>query len=158
MKVDRKGRTFTHILKHHKPFDQVPYSCSLCSFRCLNKETLVNHINQYKRHREEVREAGGKVDHSNALHRSSNPNVIGSDDMVLLTKEDACKRFTRQEDPLNQDDQFDHDSIFEDDENDFDGLSLPSLVKGYPPSSPLDAMYRATPLTASGVGQTSQIS
>lgn len=69
--------------------------------------------------------------------------------MVLLTKDDVCKRFTRQEDPLNQDDL---DSIFEDDEDDFDGLSLPSWVKGDTPSSPLDAMYTATPLTASGVG------
>ncbi|XP_053376095.1 uncharacterized protein LOC128547392 [Mercenaria mercenaria] len=138
LKVDRRGRTVAHILKHHVPFDQMPYSCSLCSFRCFDKDTLVNHISQYRRHKEEVAKAGGKVDHSRVLNRSSNPKYVGDEDMILLTHEDHGRKCTRQEDPLD-----DRDSIFEEGEDDFDALSLPDWAKG----SPLEMPYQAPSLS-----------
>ncbi|KAH3786980.1 hypothetical protein DPMN_165099 [Dreissena polymorpha] len=49
-KKDRKGRLMGHILKHHVVFDRVPFSCNLCSFRCNDKNTLVDHLKNYKRH------------------------------------------------------------------------------------------------------------
>ena len=122
--MDRKGRTVAHILKHHIPFDRVPYSCSLCSFRCLDKDTLVKHINQYKRHREEVRKAGGKVDHTKVLNRSSNPRFIGNDDMILLSREEPDRIFTSPEDPLEG-----LDGIFDEDDCESDPLSLPAWAR-----------------------------
>ncbi|XP_060574632.1 uncharacterized protein LOC132732260 [Ruditapes philippinarum] len=123
-KVDRKGRTIAHILKHHVPFDQVPYSCSLCNFRCQDKETLVKHINSYKRHKDEILKAGGKVDHSKVLNRSVNPKYNFENDLVLLNKFDSSERFGRQEDPLD-----DLDSIFEEDEEESNPLLLPDWAK-----------------------------
>ena len=71
-KEDRKGRILGHVLKYHIPMDRVPFSCSLCNFRCTDKATLVGHINQYQRHREEAAKLGVS-NLSQILNRSSNP-------------------------------------------------------------------------------------
>ena len=71
-KEDRKGRILDHVLKYHIPMDRVPFSCSLCNFRCMDKATLIGHINQYQRHREEAAKLGVS-NLSQVLNRSSNP-------------------------------------------------------------------------------------
>ncbi|KAH3867911.1 hypothetical protein DPMN_031048 [Dreissena polymorpha] len=39
-KTNRKGRLIGHILKHHVPMDQAPFSCGLCNFRCTEVADL----------------------------------------------------------------------------------------------------------------------
>ncbi len=72
-KTDRKGRLIAHILKCHVPMDQVPFSCSLCNFRCQDPVDLTNHLTYYKRHRDEAAKRGGKVDLARVLKRSEKP-------------------------------------------------------------------------------------
>ena len=71
-KLDRRQRLVGHLLKTHISFDQVPYYCNLCNFRCTAKEDLARHVTNYKRHREEVGRFG-LVNHkcASALESSS---------------------------------------------------------------------------------------
>ena len=71
-KEDRKGRLIDQVLKYHVPMDRVPFSCSLCNFRCTDKKTLVSHLNNYQRHKEEVLRSG-ITDTSSVLSRAENP-------------------------------------------------------------------------------------
>lgn len=52
-KVNRRGCMTSSVLKHHIPFEKVPYSCSLYSFSCNNKKTSLNHVKKYSSHRDE---------------------------------------------------------------------------------------------------------
>ncbi|KAH3711576.1 uncharacterized protein LOC127857004 [Dreissena polymorpha] len=71
-KTDRKGRLIGHILKHHVPMDQAPFSCGLCNFRCTEVADRTNHITRYKRHVDEAKRAG-VVDLSQILRKAENP-------------------------------------------------------------------------------------
>ena len=73
-----------HIWKHHVPLDMVPFSCSLCGFRCHNKKELVEHLTDYPRHREEAAKYGGKVDLAAVLHQAPKPYYVSERDMVLV--------------------------------------------------------------------------
>ena len=77
------------------------------------------------------------------LNRSSNPKFIGNDDMVLLTREETGRRFTRQEDPLDRDDQDIITSVTTADDDDFDDLTLPAWAWS---DSPVKIMYSAPQL------------
>lgn len=69
--VDRKGRTIAHVLKHHVPMDEVPFSCFLCNFRCQDKQILLKHIKPFRPHSKAVMTTGRK-DHFTVLNMSSN--------------------------------------------------------------------------------------
>ena len=71
-KVDRRGRTVAHILKKHVSLDRVPYSCSLCNFRCTEKKDLHGHLERYARHVEEMSRTG-ITDLTQVLNQSPNP-------------------------------------------------------------------------------------
>lgn len=71
-KLDRKGRLVGHLLKRHVSLDQVPFSCSLCNFRCTAPADLLQHITRYQRHVEEVQRTG-LVDLKAVLQKSENP-------------------------------------------------------------------------------------
>ncbi|KAH3863333.1 hypothetical protein DPMN_026318 [Dreissena polymorpha] len=71
-KEDRKGRLIGHILKHHVVFDRLPFSFSRCSFRCNDKKTLVDHLENYKRHFAEVADRQGRISLDRVLQRSEN--------------------------------------------------------------------------------------
>jgi hypothetical protein len=71
-KEDRKGRLIGHVLKNHIPMDRVPFSCSLCYFRCTDKKTLVNHLNSYQMHKDEVLRSG-VTNLASVLNRAENP-------------------------------------------------------------------------------------
>lgn len=71
-KVDRKGRMISHVLKHHIPFEWVPFSCSLCSFRCTEEKALLDHIKKYSRHQDEEAKLG-QPDYTKILRMAPNP-------------------------------------------------------------------------------------
>ena len=108
-KEDRKGRMISHILKHHVPFERIPYSCSLCSFRCSDKKSLVDHVKKYSRHKEEESKFGPQ-DYSKILRMASNPYNIGEDDMIQLSREHSMqwhgRRVTLPESPLDESEGF----------------------------------------------------
>lgn len=79
-KEDRKGRLIGHVLKYHIPMDRVPFSCSLCNFRCTDKKTLVNHLNSYQRHKDEVLRSG-VTNLASVLNRAENP--VNAEAMIL---------------------------------------------------------------------------
>ncbi len=83
----------------------VPYSCSLCSFRCLEAGDLANHTRRYKRHVEEARTRSA-ADVAGMLNKSSNPIVIGDMHMRPLTRE--------SEEPVEE---VEDDAIFDQDED-----------------------------------------
>ncbi|XP_060551564.1 uncharacterized protein LOC132713111 [Ruditapes philippinarum] len=134
-KVDRKGRMVSHVLKHHVPFDRVPYSCSFCSFRCTDKKSLLDHIKKYSRHRDEETRFG-QPDYSKILKMAENPYVIGVDDMVQLSKELSVqwhgRHLTQSENPFD-----DSEGLFEEEEDDVimsGGLPLPKWLVASTPS------------------------
>ncbi|KAH3701642.1 hypothetical protein DPMN_076632 [Dreissena polymorpha] len=57
-KADRKSRVVDHVLKYHVPMDRVPFSCSLCNFRCLEQHELMDHVRKYRRHIDEASKLG----------------------------------------------------------------------------------------------------
>ena len=83
-KTYRKGRAIGHVLKHHIPFDQVPFACSLCNFRCLEARELAHHVAHYDRHQREV-SSTGVSDPNSILYRSSQP--IDIDQYIQVVKE-----------------------------------------------------------------------
>ena len=115
-----------HVLKTHIPMDRVPFYCTLCSFRCEDRETLVAHIKKYRRHRDEEIKSG-TPDYTQILKRAANPIYVGDRDMIALSKEESLRWHARhamnQEDPLN-----DPDSLFADDDEStmVDGLVMPT--------------------------------
>lgn len=112
-KSDRKGRLVAHLLKTHVSLDQVPFSCSLCNFRCTDRAQLLRHITRYQRHREEVIRLGS-VNNKTVLRRSQNPVNI---DAYLEA----------QSEPMDDEDVGDDDverSLYEDG----DDNSLPSWL------------------------------
>ena len=93
-KVDRKGRLAGHILKYHIPMDRVPFSCSLCNFRCIEKAELLQHVTGYQRHKEELKRC--KVtDQAAVLHRSTNPMNV--EEMMLDIDESSPARRQSEE-------------------------------------------------------------
>ena len=50
--ADTKNRFHGHYMKYHAKLNELPYFCSLCNFRCLEKKQLIDHIYAYKLHRQ----------------------------------------------------------------------------------------------------------
>ncbi len=94
-KTDRRGRMVAHILKYHVSMDRVPYSCSLCNFRCQDTTDLLNHTRRYKRHVEEVKRNPG-IPLSRALNKAEDPVVLDESYMKLV----PGSRLDQAEDPL----------------------------------------------------------
>lgn len=88
-KEDRHGRLVGHVLKHHVPFDRAPYYCSLCSFRCVQKKELAEHLTKYKRHGEELARRP-QAELSDILHFSANPAKV-EDFIVAITAKESPK-------------------------------------------------------------------
>ncbi|KAH3715251.1 hypothetical protein DPMN_057957 [Dreissena polymorpha] len=82
-KTDRKGRLMAHIFKHHVPFDEAHFSCSLCSFRCQTQQHLIDHITKYAPHVKEAK-ARGVTDLRRYLIRSENPYTVSEADIKRL--------------------------------------------------------------------------
>ncbi|XP_060561060.1 uncharacterized protein LOC132720854 [Ruditapes philippinarum] len=141
-KVQRKGRMVAHILKHHVPFDRVPFACSLCGFRCLDKQALMDHITKYTRHREEESRYG-TPDYKKILHMAGNPYQIGDDDMEQLSRDESLRWHARNQIQEGPDD---NDCFYEEDEEVVSGgMVLPQWMAGTtvlgktataPPSTP----------------------
>ncbi|KAH3862104.1 hypothetical protein DPMN_025067 [Dreissena polymorpha] len=71
-KADRKSRSIAHVLKYHVSLDRVPYSCSLCNFRCMEENELMNHVKKYQRHVKKVSKLGFP-DSKILLNKAENP-------------------------------------------------------------------------------------
>ena len=130
-------------MKTHIPLDRVPFHCSLCSFRCQDKDTLVAHIHKYKRHRdEEIR--SGTPNYSAILKKAENPITVGDRDTVALTKEESIRWHSRHmlsEEPLG-----DLDAIFQDEDDEtvlINGMVMPSWLAT--PRSPAVSIPRYVP-------------
>lgn len=105
----------------------------------------MTHINRYRRHRDEVQKRGGRIDHSQILKKSDNPQFIGEDDMLLMTREESGRHFGRLEDPLEE-----QDDIYADDDDDLDMLMLPQWAKDVPLNK-FEAPFTATRLSSPAV-------
>ena len=92
--VDVKGRVEDHILREHLSFQQVPFYCSLCYFRCLKWDQLINHVTGYKRH-VSVASKAGIVDNSKFLIQNQTPYKIGPMDMHVFSAEDSVDHFLK---------------------------------------------------------------
>jgi len=79
-KMGRRGRVVGHFFKYHVPFDRVPFSCSLCNFRCQTQQHLAEHVTQYAPHVREAK-AKGVTDLRPFLNRSTNPYVLSERDV-----------------------------------------------------------------------------
>ena len=131
----------SHVLKHHVPMDQVPFSCSLCMFRCQEQKTLVEHIRKYNRHVEAELKLGFQPNYTEILNKSANPHVIGDSDMVQLDREESYRwhgRHTCRDSDDHPDDVFDDD---DDDTVNIGGLVLP----GWAAEDPADTRPCAYP-------------
>ncbi|KAH3882649.1 hypothetical protein DPMN_006593 [Dreissena polymorpha] len=53
-----RGDTWAIFFKYHVTFDQVPFSCSLCSFRCQTQQHLLDHVTKYAPHVKEAKLRG----------------------------------------------------------------------------------------------------
>ncbi|KAH3750538.1 hypothetical protein DPMN_185065 [Dreissena polymorpha] len=71
-KAERRSRMVAHVLKFHVPLDRIPFSCSLCNFRYVEVNELVDHVRKYQRHLEEVKRLG-IPDTKVVLNRSDRP-------------------------------------------------------------------------------------
>jgi len=94
-RVNRRDRIAHHVLKYHVPLDEVPFSCTLCLFRCMDKASQVSHINNYRPHRNKAAEMG-VLDHSPFLSESIKPVVLDERYMVRLSKEESAAWLSRQ--------------------------------------------------------------
>ena len=90
-KVLRKSRMEAHIMKVHVPMDQVPYYCALCSFRCTERQTLLDHLRSYRPHRQAEAKAEKPINYTDILRRSDNPYTIGETDMTVLSREESYR-------------------------------------------------------------------
>ena len=98
--ADRRYRLVDHILKYHIPMDRVPYSCSLCMFRCMEQQTLLNHVTKYQRHVRLAKEL--KVtNHIQFMVVAKQPVVIGDDDMVPVAREEVSGTSASVESPFD---------------------------------------------------------
>jgi len=82
-KTDRKGRLVGHFFKYHVTFDQVPYTCSLCSFRCQTQQHLLDHVTKYAPHVKEAK-MRGVTDLRRYLNKSDNPYIVSDLDIERL--------------------------------------------------------------------------
>jgi hypothetical protein len=81
--------------------------------RCQEKQSLLDHINKYSRHREG--EAKRQVpDYFKVLRKSSNPYCVGDEDVIQLSKKESIKWFSRN---FRGNPQDGTDVLFEDDED-----------------------------------------
>ncbi|KAH3693583.1 hypothetical protein DPMN_081017 [Dreissena polymorpha] len=76
-KIDRKSRVIGHVLKYHVPMDKVPFSCSLCNFRCLEQQELMDHVRKYRRHVDEARKHS-VPDTTTLLNQAAQPIAINN--------------------------------------------------------------------------------
>ncbi|XP_052792410.1 uncharacterized protein LOC128226528 [Mya arenaria] len=83
-KQDRKGRVAAHILKEHIPLHQVPFHCLLCQFRCLDSNTLRDHVSQYSRHVSQEKNMRKPIDYAQFLVKAERPIHITSNDMFQV--------------------------------------------------------------------------
>jgi hypothetical protein len=133
-----------HILKEHVSFDSVPFRCSLCLFRCQDKETLVDHIQKYKRHREAEAKEPRRPDYSKILKKSSHPVFVGDNDMVMLSKEESLRWHARL--ALTGDDLSEAlDGLFEEEEDEDPLSTLPEWALPAKASRPTQD-YIPTPI------------
>ncbi|KAH3808737.1 hypothetical protein DPMN_137095 [Dreissena polymorpha] len=82
-KTDKKGRLVGHFFKYHVTFDQVPYTCSLCSFRCQTQQHLLDHVTKYAPHVKEAK-MRGVTDLRRYLNKSDNPYIVSELDIERL--------------------------------------------------------------------------
>ncbi|KAH3800120.1 hypothetical protein DPMN_153747 [Dreissena polymorpha] len=155
-KEDRKGRLMGHILKHHVVFYRVPFSCSICSFRCNDKKTLVDHLKNYKRHLAEVADRQGRISLDRVLQRSENPYWVSQKDMEPVLGLYGCSIMS--EPPTTGNAGCDEDGLFEPQKEDM----LPAwLLDNYTtPSAPEPAAlstlqpFRCATSTSQGFSDT----
>ena len=92
--VDVRGRIEDHILREHRTYEEVPFYCSLCYFRCMKREQLVNHITAYKRHVNTAYKAN-ITDHSQYLKQNPIPKLITSMDFYMCSAEESTDHFMK---------------------------------------------------------------
>ena len=72
-----------HFFKYHVTFDQVPYTCSLCSFKCQTQQHLLDHVTKYAPHVKEAK-LRGVTDLRRYLNKSDNPYIVSDLDIERL--------------------------------------------------------------------------
>ncbi|KAH3814429.1 hypothetical protein DPMN_142927 [Dreissena polymorpha] len=100
-----------YILKHHVVIYRVSFSCNICSFRCNDKKTLVDHLKNYKRHLAEVADRQGRICLDRVLKRSENPYWVSQEDMEPVQGLYGC--FIMSESPTIGNAGCDEDGLFE---------------------------------------------
>ena len=86
-----RGRILDH-LREHRTYAEVLFYCSLCYFRCLKREQLVNHVTAYKRHVNTASKAN-ITDHSLFLKQNPVPKLITSMDYYMCSAEESLDLF-----------------------------------------------------------------
>ncbi|KAH3693957.1 hypothetical protein DPMN_081396 [Dreissena polymorpha] len=156
-KKNTEEQIMGHILKHHVTLDRVPFSCSICSFRCNDNKTLVRHLKHYRRHVEEVTSRKGRISLDKVLQRSENPYWVSKTDMEPVQGLYGCS--TMSESPTTENAGCDEEGFFAPQKEDV--LSAWLLDTSTTPSAPepealstLQSFRRVTP-TSHGFAATS---
>lgn len=136
-KIDRRYRLADHYLKEHVSLDRVPFYCSLCSFRAQDKQTLYNHINSYKGHREEEQRRG-VVDLTQFLRIGRDPISLDESHMAKLSKEDSEVFFNKHAKQTQSWERGDLTSS--------SGSRIPAWLLSDEPVSPTVSEYVPTPI------------
>lgn len=62
--------------RHHLALDQVPFYCTLCTFKCSTRDALDKHVVGYKRQALIASFTGANINERRYLVENSNPGVL----------------------------------------------------------------------------------
>lgn len=93
--VDIKCRLEDHVLRNHVPLEEVPFFCSLCLYKCQQREQILSHFTSCKRHKDTAEKRGVK-DNKIFMVESERPYKFGPLDLVQLSAEDSISHFMKQ--------------------------------------------------------------
>ena len=95
MVILEKGRMEAHIYREHIPFARAPFRCTLCQFRCKDRQTLKDHTINYKPHVKAVKVAECPVT-DGCLKESLNPYIVSEEDYHVYSQEESVKVWHEQ--------------------------------------------------------------
>ena len=86
VKADPKQRLLDHVLRIHYPLDRAAFYCTLCQFRCEDKETLTNHVRKFTRHVEMVKRRN-LTESSTFLRSGTDPVTLAEEvDYTIMSR------------------------------------------------------------------------
>ena len=88
--VGERDKVIHHLYKHHVPLAEVPFYCTLCSFRCSKWRALMKHIKGYPLHAQMKKTTSSlDVDDLEYLRESEHPYSNPDADMRKLSMEES---------------------------------------------------------------------